>query len=215
MGAGVGRGSPWRGAQAGRDCGGGWRGAPVDLITRRFQGAAPRERGDGQQTACPALSCLAGERPPGTGGRRVLPASGLRAAALLAFPSQVFEGTSGIDAKKTSCEFTGDILRTPVSEDMLGKSPPFRGTNSLGSSADPLQNEVQVNPAAEEDERTVRTDGQAGERLEKRKVKGRWPLREGMWSGAVELGGRQVGAQMEGELPCKGSAEINGHPEEA
>ncbi|KAG6922535.1 ATPase H+ transporting V1 subunit B1, partial [Chelydra serpentina] len=33
---------------------------------------------------------------------------------------QVFEGTSGIDAKKTSCEFTGDILRTPVSEDMLG-----------------------------------------------------------------------------------------------
>ncbi|KAM8744214.1 V-type proton ATPase subunit B, brain isoform-like [Acanthopagrus schlegelii] len=34
---------------------------------------------------------------------------------------QVFEGTSGIDAKKTSCEFTGDILRTPVSEDMLGR----------------------------------------------------------------------------------------------
>lgn len=36
-------------------------------------------------------------------------------------PLQVFEGTSGIDAKKTSCEFTGDILRTPVSEDMLGE----------------------------------------------------------------------------------------------
>lgn len=34
---------------------------------------------------------------------------------------QVFEGTSGIDAKNTLCEFTGDILRTPVSEDMLGK----------------------------------------------------------------------------------------------
>ncbi|XP_030580732.1 V-type proton ATPase subunit B, brain isoform-like isoform X2 [Archocentrus centrarchus] len=34
---------------------------------------------------------------------------------------QVFEGTAGIDAKKTSCEFTGDILRTPVSEDMLGQ----------------------------------------------------------------------------------------------
>ncbi|KAM6986921.1 V-type proton ATPase subunit B, brain isoform [Aplochiton taeniatus] len=34
---------------------------------------------------------------------------------------QVFEGTSGIDAKMTSCEFTGDILRTPVSEDMLGR----------------------------------------------------------------------------------------------
>ncbi|EDO42756.1 predicted protein [Nematostella vectensis] len=34
---------------------------------------------------------------------------------------QVFEGTSGIDAKHTTCEFTGDILRTPVSEDMLGR----------------------------------------------------------------------------------------------
>ena len=34
---------------------------------------------------------------------------------------QVFEGTSGIDAKRTKCEFTGDILRSPVSEDMLGK----------------------------------------------------------------------------------------------
>jgi V-type H+-transporting ATPase subunit B len=33
----------------------------------------------------------------------------------------VFEGTSGIDAKNTLCEFTGDILRTPVSEDMLGR----------------------------------------------------------------------------------------------
>ncbi|CEF65106.1 V-type proton ATPase subunit B, kidney [Strongyloides ratti] len=34
---------------------------------------------------------------------------------------QVFEGTSGIDAKNTVCEFTGDILRMPVSEDMLGR----------------------------------------------------------------------------------------------
>ena len=34
--------------------------------------------------------------------------------------NQVFEGTSGIDAKYTTCEFTGDILRIPVSEDMLG-----------------------------------------------------------------------------------------------
>ena len=37
------------------------------------------------------------------------------------FKTQVFEGTSGIDAKRTTCEFTGDILRTPVSEDMLGR----------------------------------------------------------------------------------------------
>ncbi|KAI6646192.1 hypothetical protein LOD99_9399 [Oopsacas minuta] len=34
---------------------------------------------------------------------------------------QVFEGTSGIDAKHTKCEFTGDILRIPVSADMLGR----------------------------------------------------------------------------------------------
>lgn len=34
---------------------------------------------------------------------------------------QVFEGTIGIDAKNTTCEFTGDILRAPVSEDMLGR----------------------------------------------------------------------------------------------
>ncbi|KAM9058733.1 V-type proton ATPase subunit B, brain isoform-like [Megaptera novaeangliae] len=45
---------------------------------------------------------------------QVLEVSGSKAVVL------VFEGTSGIDAKKTSCEFTGDILRTPVSEDMLG-----------------------------------------------------------------------------------------------
>ena len=35
---------------------------------------------------------------------------------------QVFEGTHGIDAKHTTCEFTGDILRMPVSEDMLGET---------------------------------------------------------------------------------------------
>merc|ERR1712021_99535 len=34
---------------------------------------------------------------------------------------QVFEGTSGIDAKHTKCEFTGEIMKTPVSEDILGQ----------------------------------------------------------------------------------------------
>jgi V-type H+-transporting ATPase subunit B len=34
---------------------------------------------------------------------------------------QVFEGTSGIDAKNTRVEFTGDVLRIPVSSDMLGR----------------------------------------------------------------------------------------------
>ncbi|XP_007905618.2 V-type proton ATPase subunit B, brain isoform isoform X2 [Callorhinchus milii] len=46
---------------------------------------------------------------------QVLEVSGSKAVV------QVFEGTSGVDAKKTICEFTGDILRTPVSEDMLGR----------------------------------------------------------------------------------------------
>uniref|UniRef100_A0A1I7T8D5 Vacuolar proton pump subunit B n=1 Tax=Caenorhabditis tropicalis TaxID=1561998 RepID=A0A1I7T8D5_9PELO len=34
---------------------------------------------------------------------------------------QVFEGTTGVDAKYTKCEFTGDIFRSPVSIDMLGR----------------------------------------------------------------------------------------------
>jgi len=34
---------------------------------------------------------------------------------------QVFEGTSGIDNTNTSVEFSGNILTTPVSEDMLGR----------------------------------------------------------------------------------------------
>lgn len=46
---------------------------------------------------------------------QVLEVSGKRAVV------QVFEGTSGIDAKHTVCEFTGQILKTPVSEDMLGR----------------------------------------------------------------------------------------------
>ncbi|KAG0027755.1 Vacuolar ATP synthase subunit B [Podila clonocystis] len=34
---------------------------------------------------------------------------------------QVFEGTTGIDAKLTHVEFSGDVLKMPVSEDMLGR----------------------------------------------------------------------------------------------
>jgi len=34
---------------------------------------------------------------------------------------QVFEGTNGVDTKYTHAEFTGDILKMPVSEDMLGR----------------------------------------------------------------------------------------------
>lgn len=35
--------------------------------------------------------------------------------------SKVFEGTPGVDAKATHVEFTGDTLKIPVSEDMLGR----------------------------------------------------------------------------------------------
>lgn len=34
---------------------------------------------------------------------------------------QVFEGTSGLDVKNTKCEFSGELLRIPVEEDMLGR----------------------------------------------------------------------------------------------
>lgn len=46
---------------------------------------------------------------------QVLEVSGKRAVV------QVFEGTSGVDVKSTHVEFTGDTLKIPVSEDMLGR----------------------------------------------------------------------------------------------
>ena len=52
------------------------------------------------------------------GSRRsgqVLEVSGKKAVV------QVFEGTSGVDVKSTSVEFTADTLKMPVSEDMLGR----------------------------------------------------------------------------------------------
>ena len=46
---------------------------------------------------------------------QVLEVSGKKAVV------QVFEGTSGIDNRHTTAEFTGDVLRTPVSEEVLGR----------------------------------------------------------------------------------------------
>lgn len=46
---------------------------------------------------------------------QVLEVSGRKAVV------QVFEGTSGIDNRHTTAEFTGDVLRTPVSEEVLGR----------------------------------------------------------------------------------------------
>jgi len=39
---------------------------------------------------------------------------------------QIFQGTSGIDNTKTRCEFKGDVLKMPISEEMLGRS--FNGS---------------------------------------------------------------------------------------
>lgn len=52
---------------------------------------------------------------------------------------QVFEGTHGIDAKHTTCEFTGDILRTPVAEDMLGRM--FNGSGKPIDNGPPIMAE--------------------------------------------------------------------------
>ena len=38
---------------------------------------------------------------------------------------QMFEGTSGIDNTKTRCKFMGDVLKMPISEEMLGRSKLF------------------------------------------------------------------------------------------
>eukprot|EP01106_Pelomyxa_sp_JSP_P006583 TRINITY_DN2062_c0_g1_i15.p1 TRINITY_DN2062_c0_g1~~TRINITY_DN2062_c0_g1_i15.p1 ORF type:complete len:183 (-),score=42.41 TRINITY_DN2062_c0_g1_i15:56-604(-) len=64
---------------------------------------------------------------------------------------QVFEGTSGIDARHTHCEFTGDILRIPVSEDMLGRvfngsgRPVDKGPNVLAEDFLDIQGQP-INP---------------------------------------------------------------------
>ena len=70
---------------------------------------------------------------------------------------QVFEGTSGVDARNTLCEFTGDILRTPVSEDMLGrifngsakpidKGPPILPEDYLDIQGQPINPNCRVYP---------------------------------------------------------------------
>nr|XP_015199285.1 PREDICTED: V-type proton ATPase subunit B, kidney isoform isoform X2 [Lepisosteus oculatus] len=70
---------------------------------------------------------------------------------------QVFEGTSGIDAQRTTCEFTGDILRTPVSEDMLGrifngsgksidKGPAVTAEDFLDINGQPINPQMRIYP---------------------------------------------------------------------
>jgi V-type H+-transporting ATPase subunit B len=70
---------------------------------------------------------------------------------------QVFEGTSGIDAKYTRVEFTGSTLKTPVSEDMLGrifngsgkpidKGPPVLAEDFLDIMGQPINPFARVYP---------------------------------------------------------------------
>merc|ERR1719472_121728 len=49
---------------------------------------------------------------------------------------QVFRGTSDVDARKTRCEFTGDVLKMPISEEMLGRS--FNGSGIAIDKAPPV-----------------------------------------------------------------------------
>merc|ERR1719253_970002 len=66
---------------------------------------------------------------------------------------QVFEGTSGIDNKNTRVQFTGEVLRIPVSEDMLGRS--FNGSGKPIDKGPPVLPEdyldimgMPINPAS-------------------------------------------------------------------
>lgn len=66
---------------------------------------------------------------------------------------QVFEGTSGVDNRDTRCEFTGDVLRMPISEEMLGRM--FNGSGQSIDDAPPVLAEdyldiqgIPINPFA-------------------------------------------------------------------
>ncbi|CAN6441668.1 unnamed protein product [Victoria cruziana] len=56
---------------------------------------------------------------------------------------QVFEGTAGIDNKYTTVQFTGEVLKTPVSLDMLGRI--FNGSGK------PIDNGPPILPEAYRD----------------------------------------------------------------
>lgn len=66
---------------------------------------------------------------------------------------QIFEGTSGIDNTKTRCKFMGDVLKMPISEEMLGRS--FNGSGKQIDGAPPVLAEdyldimgMPINPAS-------------------------------------------------------------------
>ncbi|CAE7224959.1 vatB [Symbiodinium sp. KB8] len=61
---------------------------------------------------------------------QVLEISGKRAVV------QVFEGTDGIDNTFTTCEFSGDVYKMPIAEEMLGRS--FDGSGKPTDGAPPV-----------------------------------------------------------------------------
>lgn len=79
---------------------------------------------------------------------------------------QVFEGTDGIDNTFTHLEFTGDVLRMPISEEMLGRTfngsgqpkdgPPVLAENFLDIMGQPINPYARIYP--KETIQTVRGD---------------------------------------------------------
>ncbi len=66
---------------------------------------------------------------------------------------QIFEGTDGIDIKKTRCKFSGDVLKMPMSEEMLGRM--FNGSGKAIDNSPPILAEeyidimgMPINPAS-------------------------------------------------------------------
>ncbi|CAD7938532.1 unnamed protein product [Amoebophrya sp. A120] len=70
---------------------------------------------------------------------------------------QVFEGTSGVDVKNTHIEFTGDVLRMPISDDLMGrafngsgkpidKGPPVLAEEFLNIQGEPMNPKARVYP---------------------------------------------------------------------
>ncbi|KAK8677656.1 hypothetical protein V6N13_143181 [Hibiscus sabdariffa] len=60
---------------------------------------------------------------------------------------QVFEGTSGIDNKYTTVQFTGEVLKTPVSLDMLGRI--FNGSGKPIDNGPPILPEAYLDISGE------------------------------------------------------------------
>lgn len=80
---------------------------------------------------------------------------------------QVFEGTSGIDTKNTHIEFTGEILKMPISDDLMGRA--FNGSGKPIDKGPPVLAEdflpiggAPINPKARTYPKEMIETGRAG-----------------------------------------------------